>query len=98
MGLGVTNFVSVGHIFAILSSHNTFTPRPRILKHQSRRLGESPIYHSPPLLYNCFANSDQICIFHFSLGCPPLQSLTELLVALRYVLGTLPVRSLSGSS
>ena len=50
-GLGVSNFVSVGHIFAFLSSHYTFSSRARILKRQSRRLGESRIYHSPPLLY-----------------------------------------------
>ena len=50
MGLGVSDFVSVGHIFAFLSSHNTFSSRAWILRCQSRRLGESRIYHSPPLL------------------------------------------------
>ena len=42
-GLGVSDFVSVGHIFAFLSSHYTFSSRARILKCQSRRLGESRI-------------------------------------------------------
>ena len=49
MGLGVSDFVSVGHIFAFLSSHYTFSSRARILESQSRRLGESRVYHSPPL-------------------------------------------------
>ena len=50
MGLGVSDSVSVGHIFAFLSSHYTFSSRARILRCQSRRLVESRIYHSPPLL------------------------------------------------
>ena len=45
MGLGVSDFVFVGHIYAFLSSHQTFPSRSRILKCQSR-LG---FYHSPPL-------------------------------------------------
>ena len=48
-GLGVSDFVSVSHIFAFPSSHYTFSSRARILKCQSQRLGESQIYHSPPL-------------------------------------------------
>ena len=42
-------FVPVGHIFAFLSSHYAFSSRARILKRQSRGLGESRIYHSPAL-------------------------------------------------
>ena len=34
MGLGVSDFVSVGHIVAILSSHYTFSSRAQILKRQ----------------------------------------------------------------
>ena len=49
MGLGVSDFVSVGHIFAFLSSYYTFSSRTRILRCQSRRLGESRIHHSPLL-------------------------------------------------
>ena len=49
MGLGVSDFVFVGHIFAFLSSHYTFSSRARILKCQSERLGESRIYHLSPL-------------------------------------------------
>ena len=49
MGLGVSDFVSVSHIYAFLSSHYTFPSRSRILKCQSRRLGDARIYHSPPL-------------------------------------------------
>ena len=48
MGLRVSDFVSVGHIFAFLSSQYTFSSRAQILKCQSLRLGESQIYHSPP--------------------------------------------------
>ena len=48
MGLGVSDFVSVGHIFAFLSSQYTFSSRAQILKCQSLRLGESQIYHLPP--------------------------------------------------
>ena len=51
MGLGVSDFVSVGHIVAFLSSHYTFWSRARILKRKSRRLGESRICHSLPLLF-----------------------------------------------
>ena len=50
MGFGVSDFVSVGHIFAFLSSHYTFSSRARILKCQSRHLSETRIYHSPPLI------------------------------------------------
>ena len=57
MGLGISDFVSVGHIFAFLSSRYTFSSRSRILKCQSRRLGESRIYHSPPLLFSGSMNS-----------------------------------------
>ena len=54
MSLGVSEFVSVGHIFAFLLSHYTFSSRAWILKRQSRSLGESRIYQSPPLtLYHC---------------------------------------------
>ena len=49
---GVSDFVSVGHIFAFLSSHYTFSSRAQILKCQSQHLGESRIYHSPPLICN----------------------------------------------
>ena len=43
MGVGVSDFVSVGHIYA----------RARILSCQSQCLSESRIYHSPPqILYN----------------------------------------------
>ena len=35
MGLGVSDFGSVGHIFAFLSSHCIFSSRTRILKRQS---------------------------------------------------------------
>ena len=49
MGLEVSDFVSVGHIFSFLLSHNTFSSQARILRCQSQRLGESRIYHSPPL-------------------------------------------------
>ena len=48
MGRGVSDLVSVGHIFAFLSSHYTFLSWAQILRCQSRRLGESRIYHSPP--------------------------------------------------
>ena len=44
MGVGVSDFVSVGHIFAFLSSNYTFSSRARILKCQSR------IYHSALLV------------------------------------------------
>ena len=50
MGLGVSDFVSVGHIYAFLLSHYTFSSRARILKCQPRHLGESRIYQSPPLM------------------------------------------------
>ena len=55
-GLGVSDFVSVGHMFAFLSSHYTFSTRSRILRchGQSRRLGESRIYHSPPAFISVF--------------------------------------------
>ena len=43
MGLGVSDFVYVGHIYAFLLSHYTFSYRARILRCQSRRLGESRI-------------------------------------------------------
>ena len=43
MGLRVSDFVSVGHIFAFLSSHYTFSSRARILRCQSRHVGESRI-------------------------------------------------------
>ena len=43
MGLGVSDFVSVGHIYAFLLSHYTFSSRARILRCLSRRLGESRI-------------------------------------------------------
>ena len=49
MGLGVSDFMSVGHIFAFLSSHHTFSSRAQILKCQSWCLGEYRIYHLPPL-------------------------------------------------
>ena len=49
MGLGVSDFVSVGRIYAFLSSHSTFLSWSRILKCQSWCLDESRIYHSPPL-------------------------------------------------
>ena len=49
MGLRVSDFVSVSHIFAFLSSRYTFSSRTRILKCQFWHLGESRIYHSPPL-------------------------------------------------
>ena len=54
MGLGISDFESVGHIFAFLSSHYTFSSRTRILRCQSWCLGESRIYYSPPLyvMYN----------------------------------------------
>ena len=32
MGLGVSDFVSVGHIYAFLLSHYTFSSRARILR------------------------------------------------------------------
>ena len=41
-GLGISDFVSVGHIFAFLSSHYTFSSRARILKRQSRRVSNLP--------------------------------------------------------
>ena len=41
--LGVSDFVSVGHIYAFLLKHYTFSSRARILRCQSRRLGESRI-------------------------------------------------------
>ena len=40
MGLGVSDFLSVGHIFAFLSSHNTFSSWPRILKCQPRQVSD----------------------------------------------------------
>ena len=49
-GLRISDFVSVCHIFAFLSSHCTFSSRTRILKCQSCHLGKSRIYYSPPLL------------------------------------------------
>ena len=49
MGLVVSDFVPVCRIFAFLSSHYTFSSRARVFKRQSRRLGESRIYHLPPL-------------------------------------------------
>ena len=51
MGLGVSDFVSVGYIFAFLSSQYTFSSQARILKSQSMHLGESQIYHLPPLIF-----------------------------------------------
>ena len=50
VGLGVSDFVSVGRVFAFLSSHYTFSSRAQILKCQSRHLGKSQIYHLPPLI------------------------------------------------
>ena len=47
MGLGVSDFVSVSHIFAFLSSHYTFSSWAQILKNV--RYGKSRIYHSPRL-------------------------------------------------
>ena len=41
MGLRISDFVSVRHIFAFLSSHYSFSSRTRILRCQSRRLGVS---------------------------------------------------------
>ena len=41
MDLGVSDFVSVGHINAFLSSQYTFSSRAGILRCQSQRLGES---------------------------------------------------------
>ena len=55
MGLRVSDFVSVGHIYAFLSSHYTFSSQARILRCQSRCLGESWIYHSPRL---CLSGHD----------------------------------------
>ena len=43
MGLGVSDFVFVGYIYAFLLSHYTFSSRARILRCQSGRLGESRI-------------------------------------------------------
>ena len=42
MGLGVSNFVSIGHIFAFLSSHYTFSSQARILKCPSRLVLDLP--------------------------------------------------------
>ena len=43
MGLRVSDLVSVGHIYAFLLSHYTFSSRARILRCQSWHLGESRI-------------------------------------------------------
>ena len=53
MSLGVSDFVSVSHIFAFLLSHYTFSSRAPILRCQSQRLGKSRIYHSPLLYLSC---------------------------------------------
>ena len=42
--------MSVGHIYAFLLSHYTFSSRAWILRCQSWHLGESLIYHSPSLM------------------------------------------------
>ena len=63
MGLGVSDFVSIGHIFAFLSSRYTFSSRARILKCQSRRLGESRIYHSPPLIFYSHTGSRHTFVY-----------------------------------
>ena len=52
MGLGLSDLVFVGHIFAFLSGRYTFSSQAQILKCQSRHLSKSRIYHSPPLLYH----------------------------------------------
>ena len=49
MGLGVSDFVSIGHIFAFLSSHYTFSSQARILKCPSRRVLDLPF----ATRYNC---------------------------------------------
>ena len=41
MGLGVSDFASVGHIFAFLSSHYNFLSSSQILKCQSQHPGKS---------------------------------------------------------
>ena len=75
MGLGVSHFVSVGHIFAFLSSHYTFSSWARILKCKSRGLGESQIYHSPPLIHMTY--STVYCrnhAFHWRWICHDIES------------------------
>ena len=52
MGLGVSDFVSVGHINAFLLSPYTFSSQARILRCQSRRFGESRILLLPPLQFD----------------------------------------------
>ena len=54
MGIGVSDFASVGPIFAFLSSHYTFSSRAWILRCQSRRLGESRIlpFATPEIVPN----------------------------------------------
>ena len=58
MGLRVLDFVSVGHIFAFLSSHYTFSSWARILRCQSQHLDESRIYYLPPLKVGTWIFSD----------------------------------------
>ena len=73
MGLGVSDFVSAGHIFAFLLSHYTFLARAQILRCQSRHLGKSQIYHSPPLLVSFNTTS----VIHLLLHPASLSHKTE---------------------
>ena len=50
MGLGVSDFVSFGRILLFYQVITLFHLGLRFLKFQSRHLGESQIYHLPPLI------------------------------------------------
>ena len=81
MGLRVSDFVSVSHIYAFLLSHYTFSPQAQILRCQSQRV----IYHSPPIhVYNyiihvctqCKHALSSVCEFMWLNACRPANSLS----------------------